>query len=138
MKIAIAGLSHETNTFAVERNDTPESVIGREKEDLLSPHPKSFVGGFLEVILGRVFCVDRVATRIQQPHLMPPFLTDCVKQRDCGRAGRKIGFVVDIVSCNQHDRCLVDVVQHPDALAGSLDGGIHLLGRGTSARFGSR
>lgn len=49
MKIAIAGFWHETNTFAIEKNDALEHVIGVEKEDLLNPHPQSFIGGFLEV-----------------------------------------------------------------------------------------
>ena len=50
MKIAIAGLTHETNTFAVERNDTPDAVVLQDGEDLLDAHPRSFIGGFLECI----------------------------------------------------------------------------------------
>ena len=50
MRIGIAGLSHETNTFAVERNDTPRTVrLRRGAEWLDGAHPKSFVGGFREV-----------------------------------------------------------------------------------------
>ncbi|MDA0745071.1 MAG: M81 family metallopeptidase [bacterium] len=49
MRIGIAALWHETNTFAVEHNSTLEHVHIREGEDLLaSAHPKSFVGGFAE------------------------------------------------------------------------------------------
>ena len=50
MKIAIAGLWHETNTFAVEQNDSVDTVNGMDGEALLNPHPKSFIGGFLEAI----------------------------------------------------------------------------------------
>ena len=50
MKIAVAGLWHETNTFAVEQNDSIDTVNGTEGDALLSPHPKSFIGGFLEKI----------------------------------------------------------------------------------------
>ena len=46
MRIGIATLSHETNTFAVERNDTMACVHLRRGPELLSGvHPKSFVGG---------------------------------------------------------------------------------------------
>ena len=49
MRIGIAGLSHETNTFAIERNDTMDSVrIRRGAELLAGVHPKSFLGGFVE------------------------------------------------------------------------------------------
>lgn len=49
MRIGIAGLWHETNTFAVERNDTMETMrLTRGQEIIDRAHPKSFVGGFLE------------------------------------------------------------------------------------------
>jgi len=49
MRIGIAGLVHETNTFAIERNDTMDSVrLQRGAEMLAKVHPKSFLGGFLE------------------------------------------------------------------------------------------
>ena len=48
MKIAIAGLHHETNTFAVEQNDFPDTVNGTRGKALLNPHSKSFMGGFLQ------------------------------------------------------------------------------------------
>ena len=50
MRIGIAGLSHETNTFALEKNDTMDAVRVRWGEELLAAHPKSFIGGFLEAI----------------------------------------------------------------------------------------
>jgi len=50
MKIAIAGFSHETNTFAVEQNDSIDAVNGIEGDSLLNPHPRSFMGGFLEEV----------------------------------------------------------------------------------------
>jgi len=48
MRVAIAGLTHETNTFAVERNDTPDTVVLREGSGLLDVHPQSTIGGFAE------------------------------------------------------------------------------------------
>ena len=49
MKIAIAGFSHETNTFAVEQNDSMDTVLVQEGQELLEKaHPKSFIGGFVE------------------------------------------------------------------------------------------
>ena len=49
MRIGIAGLSHETNTFASEQNDTMDAVRVQRGEDLLAKaHPKSFIGGFVE------------------------------------------------------------------------------------------
>ena len=49
MRIGIAGLSHETNTFAAEKNDTMESVRMLKGQALLdAAHPRSFIGGFVE------------------------------------------------------------------------------------------
>ncbi|MBT3604354.1 MAG: M81 family metallopeptidase [Candidatus Latescibacteria bacterium] len=49
MRIGIIGLWHETNTFAMERNDTMDSVrIQRGEEILQKAHPKGFIGGFAE------------------------------------------------------------------------------------------
>ena len=49
MRIGIAGLSHETNTFAVEKNDTMECVhVVQGEEVLAGAHPKGFIGGFIE------------------------------------------------------------------------------------------
>ena len=48
MRIGIVALSHETNTFAIERNDTMDTVRHTRGEDLLNVHPKSFIGGFVE------------------------------------------------------------------------------------------
>ncbi len=51
MRIGIAGIIHETNTFAKERNDTMDSVrIVRGQELIDSAHPKNFIGGFVEGI----------------------------------------------------------------------------------------
>ena len=48
MKIGIAGLHHETNTFALEQNDTMDTVGIQRGEALLAAHPKNFIGGFVE------------------------------------------------------------------------------------------
>ena len=49
MRIGIAGIVHETNTFAMERNDTMDSVsIQRGQDVITGAHPKNFIGGFLE------------------------------------------------------------------------------------------
>jgi microcystin degradation protein MlrC len=47
-RIGIAGLSHETNTFAAEKNDTMDSVRMLKGPALLdAAHPRSFIGGFV-------------------------------------------------------------------------------------------
>ena len=48
MRIGIASLWHETNTFAVEQNDTMDTVHIQRGEALLGSQPKSFIGGFVE------------------------------------------------------------------------------------------
>jgi len=49
MRIGIAALSHETNTFACERNEHADTVHCKRGEQLLTEaHPKSFVGGFVD------------------------------------------------------------------------------------------
>ena len=49
MRIAIAGFSHETNTFAVEQNDSMQAVHLQSGQTLLDKaHPKSFIGGFVD------------------------------------------------------------------------------------------
>ena len=53
MRIGIAALSHETNTFAAEKNDVAETAHIRRGEELLSgAHPRSFIGGFTEAAQG--------------------------------------------------------------------------------------
>ncbi|HEX2037966.1 MAG TPA: M81 family metallopeptidase [Chloroflexota bacterium] len=48
MRIAVAGFSHETNSFALERNDQLDAQVAVGQEIVERAHPKSFVGGFLE------------------------------------------------------------------------------------------
>ncbi len=49
MRIGIASLHHETNTFALEQNDTMETVGIQRGEGLFAnAHPRSFIGGFAE------------------------------------------------------------------------------------------
>lgn len=48
MRLAIAGFSHETNSFALERNDQLDAQVSTGHEIIARAHPKSFVGGFLE------------------------------------------------------------------------------------------
>lgn len=50
MRIAIAALHHETNTFCPERAESLEAVNIRRGPDVLDVHPKSFIGGFVERI----------------------------------------------------------------------------------------
>ena len=50
-RVAIAAFVHETNTFAIEQNDTMDSVHIRSKETLVANVPKrSCIGGFAEVM----------------------------------------------------------------------------------------
>ncbi len=51
MRIALAGMSHETNSFAIEQNDSMDRVgIRRGQQMLDRVHPRGFLGGFLEGI----------------------------------------------------------------------------------------
>jgi microcystin degradation protein MlrC len=53
MRIGVAGLWHETNTFAVETNDTLDSAtVTRGADVLAAAHPKSFIGGFIDGVDG--------------------------------------------------------------------------------------
>jgi microcystin degradation protein MlrC len=48
-RLGVCAVIHETNTFAIERNDTLESVsIKRGAALIETAHPKNFVGGFIE------------------------------------------------------------------------------------------
>lgn len=49
MRIGIVGLSHETNSFALERNDDAAAVhLSAGPEVLRRAHPRGFIGGFAE------------------------------------------------------------------------------------------
>ena len=48
MRIGVASLWHETNTFAVEQNDTMDTAHIQRGDALLGSQPKNFIGGFVE------------------------------------------------------------------------------------------
>ena len=48
MRIAVAGYSHETNTFALEQNDQCDAHVLAGPEVLERAHPRSYIGGFIE------------------------------------------------------------------------------------------
>ena len=49
MRIGVAGLWHETNTFAMEQNDSMETVHIQRGDTLLpQEHVRNFMGGFIE------------------------------------------------------------------------------------------
>ena len=48
MRIGIASLWHETNTFAVEQNDSMDTVHIQRGETLRRSQPMNFIGGFVE------------------------------------------------------------------------------------------
>ena len=49
MRIGVVGLSHETNTFAAEQNDSVDCASIQVGEGVLAnAHPRGFVGGFIE------------------------------------------------------------------------------------------
>jgi|SRR5581483_9284384 len=66
MRLAIAGFSHETNSFAVEQNDALDARVLAGEEITAGVHPKSFVGGFLEVA-SRAADVQLVPTLLVHP-----------------------------------------------------------------------
>jgi microcystin degradation protein MlrC len=49
MRIAIVGLYHETNTFALERNDKLDADVQLGHELIEQAHPRNFTSGFVEV-----------------------------------------------------------------------------------------
>lgn len=48
MRIAILGMHHETNTFAVERNDLYDVPTNVGQDIIAQAHPRSYIGGFVE------------------------------------------------------------------------------------------
>jgi hypothetical protein len=64
MRLAIAGYSHETNSFALEQNDQLDARVSEGVEIVQDAHPKSFVGGFVEgarrhpdvILVGHLSC----------------------------------------------------------------------------------
>lgn len=48
MRIGVAGIYHETNSFSVEHNDKPDVPMHWGQEVLEQAHPKSYIGGFVE------------------------------------------------------------------------------------------
>lgn len=52
MRVAIAGMFHETNTFAAERNDAHDATVNVGPAIIEKAHPKNFIGGFLEGMAG--------------------------------------------------------------------------------------
>ena len=52
MRIAILGMFHETNTFAIEQNDDlAQAPVQVGQEVLDNAHPRSYIGGFVEEAL---------------------------------------------------------------------------------------
>jgi microcystin degradation protein MlrC len=52
MRVAIAAMYHETNTFAQEHNDTLDATVNVGQTIIEKAHPKNFIGGFLEGMAG--------------------------------------------------------------------------------------
>ena len=53
MRFAAGGFSHETNSFALERNTDPDHFSVQSGPEIVEQaHPKSFMGGFLEAARG--------------------------------------------------------------------------------------
>jgi hypothetical protein len=48
MRIGIIGFFHETNSFSVERNDSPSATLLLGEDVLTMAHPRSYIGGFIE------------------------------------------------------------------------------------------
>ena len=61
MRIAVAALHHETNTFCPERADDLASVTIRGGDEVLDVHPRSFIGGFVEGVGTRADLVPTAA-----------------------------------------------------------------------------
>ena len=52
MRVAIAGMWHETNTFALEHNDALDADVAVGVDVIERSHPKSFIGGFVDGMKG--------------------------------------------------------------------------------------
>lgn len=52
IRIAIAGMMHETNSFALEENNEFTAMVLHGEDILTKSHPKGFVGGFLDATRG--------------------------------------------------------------------------------------
>src|SRR5690625_2310247 len=52
MRVAISGLYHEANTFALEHNDKLDAELKVGQDVIDKSHPKSFIGGFVEGMQG--------------------------------------------------------------------------------------
>ncbi len=52
VRVAIAGMWHETNTFALEHNDTLDADVRIGADVISKTHPKDFIGGFVEGMQG--------------------------------------------------------------------------------------
>jgi len=48
MRIGVVGFHHETNSFSIEENDSPQATLLLGDEVLARAHPRSYVGGFIE------------------------------------------------------------------------------------------
>jgi microcystin degradation protein MlrC len=48
MRIAVIGMIHEANTFALEEHDKPEAPTLYGEEMLAKAHPRGYIGGFME------------------------------------------------------------------------------------------
>ena len=48
IRIAVAGMMHETNSFALEENDGFTAMMRAGEAVLSEAHPKSYIGGFVD------------------------------------------------------------------------------------------
>ena len=48
IRIGIAGMFHETNSFAAEENDELTAIVLLGEDIITHAHPRNFMGGFLE------------------------------------------------------------------------------------------
>jgi microcystin degradation protein MlrC len=87
MRIAILGMFHETNTFALEQNDTIDVPHTLGETLIERAHPRSYVGGFLE------------AARRPEVELIPIGLVDFL-------AGFRGGIITAEVFCHFRDLLL--------------------------------
>src|SRR5713226_1503582 len=52
MRVAVAALWHETNTFAVEQNNRLDAAVRAGEEFFAQAQPQGFIGGFREGMTG--------------------------------------------------------------------------------------
>lgn len=70
VRVGVAGMWHETNTFALEHNDVLDAEVKVGDDVITRSHPKSFIGGFVAGAGGAVTLVPTVSVSFRHGGLV--------------------------------------------------------------------